>query len=610
LQNENASAATLRVASSETGKHQTNHNLKTLACFLLHSTDKSNRRHLMAQFGIKLQIDGVESCVVTPTAPQVCWHSFEQQAGFCCYQLADWQLFVWGDCAMRSHDSLIIQALVLQQPIAIFGRSWVALHRQHPSVQGATDQLGLFPLLLLQQQQQYYICSDRHILTQLLGHTPTLCREAMQQLLCFGQILDDRSIIQDAVHLDAARYFSLQNGQLEMQTLPRRQPLCETHNSTVPQAIEAFVEAVRQSLHHAVNPMLSLSGGLDSRLILAATLALGRKLPALSYGQPDSADSSIARQLAACADLSLFTGRDIGNVWQISRRISQIGVGEVPLHHAHALVDDNLLAQTKDSTLLTGTGAEAFRAFYYDRGMPGFEFFDQHWLQPYCWPLIQRYIREEFFRVAGHIFRAIPQLESRLMPIFEQKLSSLLNPDLDCARAADQFYLDVRVRRMVVAGQQLLDPYYQRSHPFLAPDVLRTLGGLPARYKVASRFHREAISKLAPKLAAIPWDKTGQPLLQGLTFADRYPGLARRFGLSARYGKHSGPMFDYQHSGHLPYEHVLDRVLSYIGIDDEKERRQHIWQLLDSKALLHVKGLAEVWSHLLPQQPQYAGGVQ
>jgi len=564
----------------------------------------------MAQIGLKLDERWFQ--LTDPTRHQsldIQWQSFEQEAGFCQYQLADWQVFVWGDCAMRANDALILNELAQHQQISVFGRSWLAIHRQNACIEGGTDQLGLFPLLLCQQNQQWYICSDRQMFHQILGKAPRLSISAMQQMLCFGQILDDSSIVEGMIHLSAARHFRLHNHQLTLQHMIHRQPLCEVRSSSFEQALESFVESIRQSMHYAVNPLISLSGGLDSRLILAACLALGKKPAALCYGNSQSDDHSIARQIAEKTGLSLFTGSDIRAVdaWQTSRRISFTGLGEVPMHHAHALVDNNLLAQTRDSTLLTGTGAEAYRAFYYDRGMPGFELFDYSCLHAISFPRIQRYIREEFFRIARPVFNILPELETTLLPLFEQKLASKLNAQVDSARAADQFYLDVRVSRMVVAGQQLLDPYYQRCHPFLAPDVLCTLGALPASYKVASRFHRLAIQRLAPSLAEIPWDKTGLPLNQGLSMQARYPGLVHYLGGKGLYGKQSVPMFDYAQIGHLPYEHVLDHILSVIGVEDEKTRRFQVWRLMQSKALLHIKGLTEVWSHLLPANAIGAG---
>ena len=564
----------------------------------------------MAQLGLKLPTSWFfVKDSVSPLTDYLTTHSFEYEAGMCRYELANWQLWVWGDAARRLQDPLIIEALILEQPCSVFGRSWIAVHKQHAEIQGATDQLGVFPILLLQQSEHWFVCSDRNMLTTLADGKPQLNATAMQHLLCFGQILDDSSIIEGAIHLSSARHFSLRSAEVKLQQLSRQTPLCDTHPTNFEQALEAFVESVRDSLQHAVNPILSLSGGLDSRLILSACMALGKKLPALCYGNSHSDDVRIAKQLANAAKIPIFVGHDAKSedVWQTSKRISQIGLGEVPTHHAHALMDPALLQQTRDRTVITGTGAEAFRAFYYDRGMPGFELFDQPWLHSLCLPRILRYIREEFFRIARPVFGALPQLEQRLLPLFEQTLLQTFKHDVDCARAADQFYLDIRVSRMVVAGQQLLDPYYQRSHPFLAPQVLSTVGNLPASYKVSSRFHRQAIMRLAPKLADITWDKTGRPLNSGLPLAERYPGLMQYVGKQGAYGKRAIPMFEHAKNGHLPHAHVLDRILTHIGVDDDTQRQQQIWLLLQSTALPHIKGLSEVWSHLLSARQPLQG---
>lgn len=564
----------------------------------------------MAQFGIRLECEWFTAdSNIRGALQQINANSFEYEAGLCKYELADWQLYVWGDPARRNQDALIIEYLIQQKAMSVFGRSWVALSKNGPIIQGATDQLGLFPILVHELKDNWCICSDRNMLLALSGEVPKLNATAMQHLLCFGQILDSSSIIEGASHLAAARYFVLENAELKLHQLPRQQPLCDSQPTNFEQAVEAFVESVRESLQNAVNPILSLSGGLDSRLILAACQALNKKLPALCYGNGYSDDVRIAKQLATLAKIPLFIGKSPTQEdnWQTTKRISLIGLGEVPTHHAHALMDPALLEQTRDRTVLTGTGAEAFRAFYYDRGMPGFELFDQRWLRKLCLPRIQRYIREEFFRLAQPVFRILPQLEQRLLPLFEQTLQFNLKQDIDCARAADQFYLDIRVCRMVVAGQQLLDPFYQRSHPFLSPQVLATVGNLPATFKIGSTFHRQAIIRLSPKLADISWDKTGRPLRQGLPISERYPGLMRYVGHKGIYGKRAAPMFDHAKNGHLPYAHVLDRILTQIGCSDEKQRQQQIWQLLQSTALPHIKGLTEVWSHLLSARQQQQG---
>jgi hypothetical protein len=64
----------------------------------------------------------------------------------------------------------------------------------------------------------------------------------------------------------------------------------------------AWRRAIARRLDGAVTPGLALSGGLDSRAILAEAHSQGQHLAALTYGVPESDDVKIARRAAAAAD--------------------------------------------------------------------------------------------------------------------------------------------------------------------------------------------------------------------------------------------------------------------------------------------------------------------
>lgn len=278
---------------------------------------------------------------------------------------------------------------------------------------------------------------------------------------------------------------------------------------------------------------MSLSGGLDSRLILSAATALGKKPTALTYGSPLSSDHKIAKALADCAGLRLITGNEFTTPTDPStiQRVADLGNGEVPLHHAHSILDSSLLAQTSGRMLLTGTGAEVARAFYYDRGFPGFSVFGQGVVgHTSLMDRAKRYIREEYSKSATPFFNYAPQYKESMLSSLNQIIERHAQHFDTAARFLDNFYLQNRVVRFVACGQQMLDSHYLRSHPFLNRDALYQIAHLPVRYKLASRFHRKAIQRLSPKLANIRWDKTDQPLSQGLPLSYRYPALTSRLG--------------------------------------------------------------------------------
>ncbi|GAL20353.1 hypothetical protein JCM19235_4553 [Vibrio maritimus] len=344
---------------------------------------------------------------------------------------------------------------------------------------------------------------------------------------------------------------------------------------------------------------MSLSGGLDSRLILSAATALGKKPTALTYGSPLSSDHKIAKALADCAGLRLITGNEFTTPTDPStiQRVADLGNGEVPLHHAHSILDSSLLAQTSGRMLLTGTGAEVARAFYYDRGFPGFSVFGQGVVgHTSLMDRAKRYIREEYSKSATPFFNYAPQYKESMLSSLNQIIERHAQHFDTAARFLDNFYLQNRVVRFVACGQQMLDSHYLRSHPFLNRDALYQIAHLPVRYKLASRFHRKAIQRLSPKLANIRWDKTDQPLSQGLPLSYRYPALTSRLGME-NWGKNSTPMYNYselaKHLSRGTIERSLRQMNCLNNIKDDQS-----WQRVQQH--LPTLGFSAVWSQSKP----------
>jgi asparagine synthase (glutamine-hydrolysing) len=265
-------------------------------------------------------------------------------------------------------------------------------------------------------------------------------------------------------------------------------------------------------------------------------------------------------------------------------------------------LDPALLEQTRGKTLLTGTGAETARAFYYDRGMPGYGLLGQGYLaRPALMARAQRYILQEYRKNSSPLLALAPQIEQRISALLDEKLTQHSEAFQKPSLYLDNFYLQHRVTRMVASGQQLLDEHYQRSHPFLDKDALFYLAHLPVRYKLGSTFHRKAIARLAPKLADIRWDKTDLPLTQGMPWKVRYPALAARVGLP-KWGKQTQGMFDYHELLSVIPDSVILRSLNELQCDTDAITAEH---LNACRNQLAFAGYSAVWSHLPRTAPDF-----
>lgn len=540
---------------------------------LLHSTTD----------GVHLQITGEVDLAVSRGAL-----SRQTRSGY--------DIVCWGDPAAATEDTHIANSIVRGTGSYHWGRSWIAVNTFNKTVKGCTDAIGGFPILIRSLDTGFAASNSRRIF--LHGESGNhLNPQAMRELLAFGQVLDNNSILKGVTHLPGrTRLLSNKLGQWSSNT--KTTPMIGNVETRFDDALDALVESVRKSVQRNINVAVSLSGGLDSRLLLAAVLAVGGKPTGLTYGNANSADVQIAKQLAAAANIPLFTSKPIADDkhWETFQQVARHGCGEVPVQHAHAIIDPALLQLTRNKTLITGTGAETLRAFYYDRGMPGYSILGSKRMRTALMPHARRYIVAEFMKTGQPFFDLFPMLAEPLSNKLAATVDSATDLETSPANVLDNFYLQKRVPRMVCAGQQMLDSWYFRSHPFLDKDVLAYAGHLPVRYRLHSRFHRQAIEKLNPKLARINWDKTNQPLNKGLSVGRRYPALANKLGLNY-WGKASAPMYDYQNMLNKLPLNALIRTFENAGVDGDYVK-SNIERILAASNSTHLLGFSAVWSYL------------
>lgn len=499
---------------------------------------------------------------------------------------------IWGDPAQATQDAAIVAAVRERRFQAEWGRSWIHYCKVSNTLNAAVDQLGLFPILIKRENAGVILSSHRRLLLQSQSKPLKFNSDGILQMLAFGQCLDDTSILQDVTHPRGGSLIRISSTGKTTVEQPAPLLLAGRSKASLDDGIESFVAATGDCLMGGDDPLVSISGGLDSRLILAACLQLKRKPTLLCYGHADSADMRIARDIAAKFSLPLLQAEPkayFDRQW--ADRVAYNGGAEVPFQHGHSLMSAALLQQTRGRRLLTGTGAETFRAFYYDRGMPGFEMLGLRRLNAFWRERALRYACEEFGKLANPFYEAFPALADPLKSALDATIQNYMQTDMDCAHSLDSLYLGERVRRMVVAGQQLLDAYYVRTHPFLARDVVNTLSGLPVHYRLGSRFHREAIARLNPALADIEWDKTQRPLRNGLRWHERYPGLASRLGVHAPWGKQGAALLDAASLMGGVSSATLLPCLANAGLSD-LEIQKGLAHWLQSGAAVHARGMA------------------
>jgi Asparagine synthase/Glutamine amidotransferase domain len=166
----------------------------------------------------------------------------------------------------------------------------------------ANDRLGPIPLYVAETRGGAVVSTLPRlpVTTGLVSREPDLT--ACAELIYLGNTIGDRYYLKGLRRLPRASILKWEEGSGRLEARQTSLAHLPDVAATAPADLDAIAETVRASCRRMADvsgrTALFLSGGMDSRLILAAWPA-GRDLPCYSYGPAEFADVAIARQLAA-----------------------------------------------------------------------------------------------------------------------------------------------------------------------------------------------------------------------------------------------------------------------------------------------------------------------
>jgi asparagine synthase (glutamine-hydrolysing) len=280
-------------------------------------------------------------------------------------------------------------------------------------------------------------------------------------------------------------------------------------------------EIVREHVEQHSDLVLQLSGGLDSRIQLAAIPpGLRPRLRSLTLSQRGSADVSIARRLAEANELD-HQEFSLDPIADLNPEVAHVLVQKAAVRHgcsadpiAQAVLDWSE-GQLGEEPRIHGAGGEVARGFYYpgqrqhQRGNPAlvdrlakWRLFTNEAVDPAC----MGQSRADWARESTLI---------QLRKIFSQY-------DTDWLSATDAFYLGERMARW--AGIRLSVASTERTllGSLTHPKFIALAQECPPEYKRGSRLMARVLQELDPELARLPLDSGYIPAeLAGANFTAR-----------------------------------------------------------------------------------------
>jgi asparagine synthase (glutamine-hydrolysing) len=405
------------------------------------------------------------------------------------------------------------------------------------------DRLGSYFLYWFHGPQHFVFASE---LSAVLRHAtvkPTLNPRAVADYLTFGFLFGDKTLATPVRLLPPASMLTYywEDGHYTLDRYWRAdvafQPWEGSKSSYLEALRETFNLAVQRTLEEGHSFGLSLSGGLDSRMILSAIDCTRASISTYTLGVQGCADEVIAQQLAQIAGTKhRFLELDmtyLGDALTNLQRMVALADGMYLTHGLTEMLALRFLETAGFSVLLRGHGGELAKAslswpLHTDEriyNMQGKDEFVSYMLDRVNYISRRTSLRKLF--TDGWFLQIDGQARLSLEDSIADVQLSL--PDL-----CSYLYLTEHHRRFTGSSLELFRSMVEVRMPFVDEDFLELLFRSPARWREGTDIHRAVIGANCPALLKVRNSNTGapgsaSPLVEKIL--DRMNSLFRRLNL-------------------------------------------------------------------------------
>ncbi len=390
------------------------------------------------------------------------------------------------------------------------------------------DRLGFRPLYYMETEDWFAYAGEVKALLTLLDRTPKVDEVSLRQFFGFNHMLGNRTWWEGIEMVPSASVFTVsENGVTvrsywsfdEIKSQPQDPMEVEKEFSNL------WSLDVSRHSKEGTMPFL-LSGGLDSRFLLAELIEQGADLVAITFGSEESAEMKPASYIASVAGIPhrrCYLNTD--NWWHRREEAIWQTDGLVNANHLHYAITMDYMHTGNLYSPINIVGDLLFGGSHLDKNSM------YEWKSFPAGLLKKWYIKNPFFSF------------DEVISFSDYDLSnSLQGPSSDC------FHLRNRYRRYVLYIAVCLASHCEMSFPGISYDFLRLfLGSLSDEQRLGHKFYNRFLVTKYPKyFRNIPWQVTGRGLSE--TFPTRLSrSLLRRvfrlMGKKVRYRPPSSQWF-------------------------------------------------------------------
>lgn len=411
----------------------------------------------------------------------------------------------------------------------------IVLDHGQATLRAYVDHMATTPLYVHQWQGSTWFSSELKALLPLGRPVKHWNPEAIQQSYLLGFVLDEATVCREIDYIPGGtclviepgcaarreRYHDFADSQAGQTDLPAFRAACAT-------AIEGGVRNVQATFAGLGRaPLATVSGGLDSRAILAVLAAVGAEdLVTIGWGQPGSADADIGGEVARAVGARHLSRPYRGGAWLLDVMDGAVGDSECMCSFLDAARIHQLLAEGLPSDrgpLYTGLSGDMVMGSFINwrdllrrrtsADLPG----------------MARRIAVEYTNVSFHGLDAFAR---HLGGESVERTVAAVGRSLEASRRMgegfynhlDRWNLRNKQARGIFAYFRGAAAYIPVFSPFYDPDLIDCVRGLSVRHRFAEAAYVQYLVRhlFDRRLAALPWQKSATTLR-----GDLYGDVAR-----------------------------------------------------------------------------------
>jgi asparagine synthase (glutamine-hydrolysing) len=390
------------------------------------------------------------------------------------------------------------------------------------TVVACTDALGFRQLFWRRHADWAAVSTSSRFLAAL--HEPALDLDAVAVQGLLGWQLGLRTLFRDVEKVPAAGRVTVRHGVARLDSFRQEPEGPTTLAAAVPRARDLLRGYLDAYLDDHPDPVLQLTGGQDSRLLLSAiTPARRRGLRVMTLGVPGSTDVAIAADLARRYGLRHEVLRlrtePISPADAYAACAETAGRLELVADPVARAALDEAEAAAEPGPRLSGLGGEVARGFYYlgRRGMDA----------PVTRTRVRRLVDWRMFANESVPLTAFgPDVVAPRESATEDVFRLMSESGEPWFAATDRFYLEQRMQRWAGATETAMCTRLEVANPMLDDRFIAIANALDPADKQQSRFLASLQVALDIELSALPLDERPAPR------AYAAPGLAGRVAQS------------------------------------------------------------------------------